>query len=171
MLDPSVECCKARSGTTRSHRILEKGIKNGGVNRNRPAGPCPAQSLTVTVRQPFISENYDWRSQSAKHRYKKTNTSLRLSGKLPDDRRNASSSRCDIAQPGVFCKREARGVYCGTRPERRVLQGALRHSKIAPHFGKRHKKWRRESESNRSKRFCRPLPNLLAITPRDSYIM
>ena len=29
--------------------------------------------------------------------------------------------------------------------------------------------WRRGSESNRSKRFCRPLPNLLATTPCLKY--
>ena len=36
---------------------------------------------------------------------------------------------------------------------------------IAHNSGK--KKWRRGSESNRSKRFCRPLPSRLATTPRD----
>ncbi len=57
-----------RRNASSSRGILEKGIKNGGVNRNRPAGLCPAQSLTVTVRQPSISENCDWRSQRAKRR-------------------------------------------------------------------------------------------------------
>ena len=33
----------------------------------------------------------------------------------------------------------------------------------------RQKKWRRGPESNRSIRFCRPLPNRLATTPRVSY--
>ena len=36
----------------------------------------------------------------------------------------------DIAQPGGFCKREARGVDLRPRPERRAQQGALRQSEI-----------------------------------------
>ena len=59
-----------------------------------------------------------------------------------------------VLDPSVECCK----ARSGTARSHRILE-------------KRHKKWRRESESNRSKRFCRPLPNLLAITPRDSYIM
>ena len=36
----------------------------------------------------------------------------------------------DIAPPGGFCKREARGVDLRPRPERRAQQGALRQSEI-----------------------------------------
>ena len=35
---------------------------------------------------------------------------------------------------------------------------------------KKAKKWRRGPESNRSKRFCRPLPNRLATTPRLRFV-
>ena len=49
----------------------------------------------------------------------------RLSGVQPDKRRKARHPgiRSVIAQPGGFCKREAREVYSGTRPERRAPQG------------------------------------------------
>jgi len=63
-----------------------------------------------------------------------TNTTSRLLSFQLNDRRNSQQPgiRSDIAQPGGFCKREARGVYSGTRPERRAPQGPLRQSEIAP---------------------------------------
>ena len=60
--------------------------------------------------------------------------------------------------PG-FAREESEGVHLGARPsERRARRGRRLMAK--------QKKWRRGPESNRSERFCRPLPNLLATTPR-----
>ena len=63
-------------------------------------------------------------------------------GRQPDERRQSQRAqlRHNIAQPDGFCKREARGVDLGPRPERRAPQGASRQSEIAPHLGKKTKK-------------------------------
>ncbi len=86
-----------------------------------PAPPCvglpPTHSAhTEQRRQAFIS-----RASGAHHHYpgrrQATHTPVKPVGG-------------DIAQPGGFCKREARGVDLRPRPSRRAKQGALRQSEI-----------------------------------------
>ena len=93
---------------------------------------------------------------------------------LPAERKPAESPVSQSLSFSRFCSQlrlprslvHGSGVTILRRPG--IANGK---GKICPEPLSRAKKWRRGPESNRSKRFCRPLPNLLATTPRDEGIL